>query len=50
MSGLRWYLNQIGIVRTPLERAALLWSGAGALGGRARRRRRRARRDAPDKA
>ena len=38
MSGLRWYLSQLRVVRTPLERATLLWNGAGALAGRIGRR------------
>jgi hypothetical protein len=49
MSGLRWYLIQLGVVRTPLERATLLWNGARALAGRLRRRARQASRDTSEK-
>ena len=37
MSGARWYLSQLTVVRTPLERAALLWNGGSALARRTRR-------------
>ncbi|HEX9037180.1 MAG TPA: nucleotidyltransferase family protein [Ktedonobacterales bacterium] len=38
MSGLRWYLSQMTLMRSPLERAALFWNGSAAFAGRLRRR------------
>jgi putative nucleotidyltransferase-like protein len=40
MSGARWYLSQLRAVRTPMERATLLWNGGAALTRRLRRRQR----------
>lgn len=37
MSGARWYLSQLAVVRTPKERATLLWNGGAALARRIRR-------------
>ncbi len=37
MSGARWYFSQLAVVRTPMERATLLWNGGAALARRIRR-------------
>jgi hypothetical protein len=48
MSGLRWYLSQLSVVRTAGERATLLLNGGAALAGRVRRRARHKRRSLDD--
>jgi hypothetical protein len=45
MSGIRWYLSQLSVVRTARERATLLFNGGAALADRMRRQTRHNERD-----